>query len=138
MEMDLPGSAGSDGDCALYRHRRRSRAVTVELAVAAALRVAPAQLLASVRNSGAVPHPRRRVGRGRLAWLYSQTTYGGALGEYDIRGARAIPPAHARTLGLRSPGEREQGRMNATALDFAPQASLRPNEKPEHEKVRRE
>src|SRR5437879_4996838 len=98
MEMDLPGSAGAHRDCALYRHRRRGRAVAMELAVAAALRVAPDQLLASAWNSGAEPGPCRRVWWGRLTRVQHQTTHGGAMGEHDRRGARTIQATHARTL----------------------------------------
>ena len=43
--MDFPGSAG---DAAVYRHRRRSSAATVELAATAALRLAPDYLWQAV------------------------------------------------------------------------------------------
>src|SRR5437016_1562832 len=64
--MDFPGSAGDRRTLAIYRHRRRVSAATVELAAAAALRLAADYLLASPWNSGAVPDPLRRTWRPRF------------------------------------------------------------------------
>src|SRR6266478_4662612 len=66
--MDLDSSAGDPGDGAICLPRRRTSAAPVELAAAAALRLAPDHLLASAGTSGAVPHPLRRLG---WPWLSS-------------------------------------------------------------------
>jgi RNA polymerase sigma factor (sigma-70 family) len=63
-KMDFHGPAGDSGDTAVYLHRRRDRAASVELAAAAALRLASDHLLAGGWNSGAVPHPLRRARAG--------------------------------------------------------------------------
>src|ERR1700693_3403996 len=55
-EMDCHCSVGDSGDPGIYRHRRRNSAAPVELATAAALRLAPGYLLASAGDSGAVPN----------------------------------------------------------------------------------
>src|ERR1700681_4363352 len=48
-------------DVAVYRHRRRSSDAALELAAAAALRLAPDHLLASGWDAGAVPYPLRWI-----------------------------------------------------------------------------
>src|SRR5438552_15256773 len=91
-------SAGDCGDCAVWLHRRRSREATVELAVADALRLATDYLLASLWNSGSVPHPLRRIWTPRLRPLQLSSPHGRALGAYDAGRARASAAKLARTL----------------------------------------
>src|SRR5712692_2834286 len=109
--MDFSGSAGNSGDAAVYRHRRRSSAATVELAAAAALRLAPDYFLASGWNSGAVPDPLRGIGTPRFRPLEIPPSHVRALGAHDPRGAGTIPARHARTLRLRPIHQREPGAM---------------------------
>src|ERR1039458_474723 len=59
-ETDFDCSTGDCGDAAIYLHRRRNRAASVELAAATAFRLAPDYLLAGDWTSGAVPNPFRR------------------------------------------------------------------------------
>src|SRR5437879_12400194 len=106
--MDFSGSAGNSGDAAVYRHRRRSGAATVELAAAAALRLAPDYFLASGWNSGAVPDPLRGIGTPRFRPLEIPPSHVRALGAHDPRGAGTIPARHARPLRLRPIRQREQ------------------------------
>src|SRR5437773_4240467 len=68
-EMDLDGSAGDSGDGAVYRHWRRNSVALVELAAAAALRLAPDHFLASARDAGAMPHPLRRTWHSWHSWF---------------------------------------------------------------------
>src|SRR6266403_5532166 len=100
--MDLDSSAGDPGDGAICLPRRRTSAAPVELAAAAALRLAPDHLLASAGTSGAVPHPLRRLGWPWLSSLqYSATdkrAHGRTLGAHDARGARKVPPKLSGTL----------------------------------------
>src|SRR5260221_3008738 len=79
-EINLDSYAGDPGDSAICRHRRRSSNAPVELAAAAALRLAPDYFLASVWNSGAVPDPLRWI------WMASFRSL-------------QFPPPHARALG---------------------------------------
>src|SRR5207249_5395152 len=60
--MDFHCPAGDSGDPCIYCHWRRNSVAPLELAVAAAVRLAPDHLLASPWTSGAVPHPLRRMG----------------------------------------------------------------------------
>ena len=55
----------------------------VELAAAAALRLAPDYLLASAWNSGAVPDPLRRIWAPRFQSLQFPPSHGRALGAHD-------------------------------------------------------
>src|ERR1700687_2193160 len=93
-------SAGDRGDGALCLHRRRNRAAPVELAAAAAVRLAPDHFLASARTSGVVPHPLRRLGIAPLRSPWFPPSHEGWLGAYDAGRAGTIPAAHARTLRL--------------------------------------
>ena len=61
-------------------------------------------------------------GRG-YAPLLLWPSHGRALGTHDARGARKIPPRHARTLRLRSAGEREQGVGTPAGRDWCAWAS---------------
>src|SRR5437868_10662134 len=103
-EIDLDSSAGDFGNFVIYLHRRRNRAAPVELAAAAALRLAPDYLLASAWNSGAVPHPLWRIWRPRFGSLQLPSSHGRAhgqaLGAHDARGAGTIPARYERTLRL--------------------------------------
>src|SRR5260370_12781659 len=113
-EMDLDSSAGDPGDGAICLPRRRTSAAPVELAAAAALRLAPDHLLASAGTSGAVPHPLRRMGQPLLSSLHYAATHerapGRVLGEDDARRARKVPPKLALSLRrLCSVSQRTQG-----------------------------
>src|SRR2546425_865152 len=118
--MDFPGAAGDSRDACIYRHRRRSRAATVELAAAAALRLAPDYLVASAGTAGAVPDPLRRIWTPRFRFIRYPPSlsrahgrpHGGALGHHAPRGAGTIPARHARTSRLRPTHQREPGAMN--------------------------
>src|SRR5258708_2643982 len=112
--MDLDSSAGDPGDGAICLPRRRTSAAPVELAAAAALRLAPDLLLASAGTSGAVPHPLWRMGQPWLSSLQyaaaNQRAHGRALGADDPRGAREVPPELALSLRrLCSVSQRTQG-----------------------------
>src|SRR5258708_7419485 len=100
--MDLDSSGGDPGEGAICLPRRRTSAAALELAAAAALRLAPDLLLASAGTSGAVPHPLRRMGRPWLSSLQyaaaNQRAHGRALGTHDPRGAREVPPKLSGTL----------------------------------------
>src|SRR5882724_8740659 len=107
--MDLDSSTGDFGDPAICRHRRRTGDAFMELAAAAALRLAPDYLLAGARTPGAVPHPLRRTGRARtFRPPQFPQSHERALREHDARRAGAIPATHARTLRLRPLHHREQ------------------------------
>src|SRR5258708_33643533 len=99
--MELRGSAGDRGDRALPLHRRRDREAALELAAAAALRLAAADLLAGAWAPGAVPDPLRRNGAPRLRPL--------PLPPAHPRGARAHPARHARALRLWPGHPRKKG-----------------------------
>src|SRR5262249_49788525 len=92
----------------------------VELADAAPLRLAHAQLLAGDRNAGAVPDPLRGPRAPWVRGLEDAQPHGRALGPHEPGGARAIPSGHARTLGLRPSGGREQD--GAVSLAARPRA----------------
>src|SRR5260370_19326167 len=111
MEMDLPGSAGNSGDAGIYRRWRRNRDAPVELAAAAALRLAPDHLLASAWTSGAVPDPLRRTWMAPFRSPQFPPSHERPLRAHDTGRARTIPATHARTLGLRAVCKREQGAM---------------------------
>src|SRR5260370_34362915 len=97
--MDLDSSAGDPGDGAICLPRRRTSAAPLELAAAAALRLAPAHVLASRGTSGAVPHPLRRMGwpwRASLQYARAhERGHGRTLADYDDRGTAQVPPALA-------------------------------------------
>src|SRR5579864_6872487 len=110
-KMDLDGSASDSGDTGVHRHRRRNRAASVELAAAAALRLAGGHVLASARDTGAVPHPVRRTWSTRVWPVQFPPAHGREVPADDAGGARAIPAADAGTLRLRPARGREQGAM---------------------------
>src|SRR6185369_14820964 len=103
-------SAGDSGDSAICLHRRRAGDASVELAVAAALRLAPDYFLASAWASGAVPDSDWRTWTARLRapqfppWHAHER----ALRKHDPRGAGTFPARHPRRLGLRPIHRREQ------------------------------
>src|SRR5712692_3039296 len=117
--MDLHRPAGDSRDSAIHLHRRRSREAIVELAGAAALRLAPDHLLAGVWTSGAVPDPLRRIWMAPFRSLEFPRSHGRshgrsrgrALGSHDAGGPGTIPATRARTLRLRPSHRREQGAM---------------------------
>src|SRR6266852_718266 len=100
-ETDFHCSAGDSGDSGICRHRRRNSAAPVELAAAAALRLAPDHLLASAWTSGAVPDPLRRIWISRFRSLQYPPSHGTALQAHDAGRAGTIPATHARTLRIR-------------------------------------
>src|SRR5260370_2673396 len=117
--MDFPCSAGDSGDGAICLPRWRTNAAPLELAAAAALRLAPDHLLASAGTSGAVPHPLRRMERPWLSPLpyaaANQRAHGRALGAHDPRGPREVPAQFPLSL-----------RPLSTANQPAPRAVPRP------------
>src|SRR6266850_6307547 len=110
-ENDLDCSSGDYRDSRIYRHRRRNRAASVELAAAAAFRMATDDLLASAWSARAVPHSLRQAWRARFRPLQFPPPHRRALRPHDPRGAGTIPPTHARTLRLRPIHERNQGAL---------------------------
>src|SRR6478672_10752329 len=86
--MDLHRAGRACRDAALCLHRRGSREAVVELAAAAALRLAPGDVLAGARVAGALPHSLRRP-----RFLGHQVAA-------QSRGARADPSAPAGTIPL--------------------------------------
>src|SRR6266446_7489970 len=111
-EMDLDGSAGDPGDAAVYRHWRRNSAALVELAAAAALRLAPDHLLASARDAGAMPHPLRRTWHSWHSWFQyafqCSAAHGRAVGADDAGRTRKSPPALG-TLRIRAARSQADG-----------------------------
>src|SRR2546430_51390 len=105
-------SAGARRAGAVHRARRRGREVAVELAAAAAFRLAPDHVLAGARTAGAVPDPLRRILDARRLGPpcadppSHRRSHGGsrrrALGEDDAGRAGTIPAAPARPVRLRS------------------------------------
>src|SRR6266851_3136847 len=113
--MGFYGSAGDPGDSGIYRHRRRIGHALVELAAAAALRLAADYLLASDWNSGAMPDSLRRIWTSRLRSFQIPPSHGRTLGAHDPRRAGTISARHARRLRLWPIAQREQGAMNRSA-----------------------
>src|SRR3990170_5915459 len=118
-ETDSDCSAGDSGDAAVHRHRRRNRAVPVELAAAVALRLARDQLLAGAWDSGAVPDPLRRIGMAWFRSLQCPPSHGRALRAHDPRGAGAVPAADARAVWLRPIHQREPGAVKLASVPVA-------------------
>src|SRR6185312_16171005 len=110
-ENDFDGSAGDSGDTAVHRHWGRNRHAAVELAAAAALRLAPDYFLASHWNSGLVPDPVRRIWAPWFSSLQIRPSHGRALVAHDPGGAGTFPARHARTLRLWSIHQPEPGAM---------------------------
>src|SRR5437899_2608555 len=96
--MVLDCATGDCSDSAIYLRGRRGSDASVELAAAAAVRMANARLLASARITGPVPDSVRRTRRARPR---PQAPLARPLQEDDPRGARKIPPSDARRLRLR-------------------------------------
>src|SRR5438132_14303155 len=96
----------------------------MELAGAAALRIAAAQLLAGTRTARSMPDSLRRIWNARRRTTdgarpprrpYDRSNGGSfcrPLAEYDSRAARALPRARPRTRRLRSGRNRTQGGVN--------------------------
>src|SRR6516164_1641454 len=110
-EMDLDRAAGDFGHCVIRLPRGRDCDAPVELATAAAVRLAHTHLLASARVVGALPDFVRRLGRlWRWKRAYASSherahgrAHGGThertVGEDDARGTRKIPPRASWLLG---------------------------------------
>src|ERR1035438_8049921 len=96
--MDFPGSAGDSGDAAIYRHRRRNSAATVELAATGVVRMAANYLLAGSRTAGSLPDSVRRLWWSWLSSLQFPAGNGRALGTHDARGAGEVPTGYALAL----------------------------------------
>src|SRR3974390_132844 len=109
--MDLDRPAGDSGHCVIRLPRGRNFDAFVELVSPAAVRLAHAHLLASVRVVGALPDFVRGLGwlwRGKRAHASSYArTHGGehggthesTVGKDDARGTRKIPPRASWLLG---------------------------------------
>src|SRR5580704_10388065 len=96
MEIDFYHSDRDSGDGAVRLPRRRTGHAPLELAVAAALRMAHGYVLAGTRHPDAVPHPFRRIWTPSSRPLQippsSGRARGRALREYDAGRARTVPP----------------------------------------------
>src|SRR5215468_10809777 len=109
--MDLDRPPGYSGHSVIRLSRRRDCDAPVELAAAAAVRLAHPHLLASSRVVGALPDFVRGLGRlwrrKRANASSHQRTHGGAhggthertVGKDDARGTRKIPPRASWLLG---------------------------------------
>src|SRR5919206_3235051 len=113
----MDSSAGDPGDAGIHVSRRRDRAAAVELAAAAALRLARGHLLASARASGAVPDPLRWIRLARVHALQHAPPHAGALRAHDPGGAGTVPATHARALGLRPIRGREHRAMTLSTIE---------------------
>ena len=85
----------------------------VELAAAAAVRLALDHILASTWPSGALPHPLRRIRKARFRAPQFSPAHERAMWEHDPRGAGTISASHARTLGVWDVHRGEQTGMKA-------------------------
>src|ERR1700752_3059673 len=94
-EMVLDCAAGDCGDSAIYLRGRRGGDASVELAAAAAVRMANARLLASPGITGPVPDFVRRAGRPRPR---PPAPLARPLQEDDPGRAGEIPPSDGRRL----------------------------------------
>src|SRR4029077_5961714 len=102
--MVLDCAAGDCSNSTVYLCRRRSGDASVELAAAAAVRLANARLLASPGITGPVPDFVRRTRRARSR---PQAPLAGPLQEDDSGGGGKIPPSHGRRLWFRINQRRE-------------------------------
>src|ERR1700686_3870208 len=100
MEMDFHSPAGDPGYGAICLRRGRNRDAPVELAAAAAVRLAPTQLLASAWTSSPMPDPLRRIWRPPFQSPPLPSSHKRAM--HDAGRTRTLPATHARTLRLRS------------------------------------
>src|SRR5580693_1395328 len=113
MENDFYCSAGNSRHGAVCLSRWRTGAAPVELAAAAALRLAPAYVLASAWTSGAMPDSLRRIRipRWPLARpMAHERAHGRLQRSHDAGRAGTIPAAHERNLRRGFNGCRELGR----------------------------
>jgi|SRR5579864_815633 len=102
--MVLDCTAGDCSDSAIYLRRRRNGDASVELAAAAAVRMANPRLLAGAGTACAVPSIVRRTGRPRPR---TQAPLARPLQEDDAGRAGKIPPSNGRRLRLRISQRRE-------------------------------
>src|SRR5208283_415490 len=123
--MDLYRSGGDYRDYAVYDHRRRSGEAAVELAAAAAVRLARDQLLAGAGHSDAVPNPVRPHRRPRTPPIQISRAHGRALLEHDAGRAGTNPATHARTFWLWATRRRKQGGMMEPLREALPHPKAR-------------
>lgn len=107
----MDGAAGNSRDDCVRHHRRRDRAALVELAAAAAFRMAPHHVLAGARTAAPLPDSVWWLGRiqgwERAPASSLERTHGGTngrthartVGKDDTGGTREIPPGTSRLLG---------------------------------------
>ena len=100
---------GADHDRALHPRRRRHRDAAVELAAAAALRLAAAHVAPGVRTAGALPDPVRRVRQGR-GW-------GRRSPKPTSASRRKTRSASGRACATALPGERPRPRRRRRRTD---------------------
>ncbi len=98
----------NSGVASVYRARRRSGAAIVELAAAAAVRLAPDYLLASARIVGAVPDPLRRIRRSSWPRSRFRRRMNERWERMTPEERERFPARDARTLRLRPIGERKR------------------------------
>src|SRR4029077_10361565 len=98
--MVLDGAFRNCGDPAIYLRRRRGRDAPVELAAAAAVRMAHAWLLAGARAAGTVPDFVRRTRPSQ--WTSRPAWMARALQTHDTRGAREVSSCDAGRIRIQS------------------------------------
>jgi hypothetical protein len=116
--MDLVGPAGGPGDGGVYRYRRGSSDAAVELAAAAAVRLAADHLLARAGTSGAMPDSLRRTWTPRSRTPRFSWSHERAMPQHDSRGAGTVSASHAGTMELWQLSQPEHGAMKVTGVDL--------------------
>src|SRR5271154_2629546 len=104
--------SGADSNRAFHSDRRRTDNASVELAAAAAVRMAAGHLLAGFRIAGALPDFIRGREWPRLWPLQFPPAHLRALRSDDARRAREIPPGRALALGRRRSANRRNERAH--------------------------
>src|SRR5690348_6456609 len=128
--MDLDCAASDFGDGIVHHYWRRNCDALVELAAAAAVRMAPDYVLAGARTAASLPDSVWRVGgirgrKGAHASPHKRThggtngrTHAGTVGKDDPRGTREIPPGTPRLLGYGATAGIEDKCLSGSFLFF--------------------
>jgi len=127
-EMVLDCTAGNYRDPAIRVRRRRSGDASMELAAAAAFRLAHADLLASAGIVGSLPDS-VRPSRG-TSWTRSRSSLERSLQKDDARGTGKIPASDERRLRLRPVRKRERRAVTLVRRDMwgQPPSAVRSSE----------